>query len=241
MNKKIIQDKRNIECIICLFFLSFSHFIQYFRSDFMLQPLIRGIFATTAFIFTFFTGKKYWNILLFAWAVSIMYWNRFSNYTSFILILISLFFNPETKWLYIFLYEVLVIVFCILYRDTFTHFIIHNIGCFFFYTCYCAVNKLIDFLRNKIDFLHKETIKLRQENKELQKIIQENEMKKQKRLDLTDEEFRIISELCDGREIKQIDICSQNTVYVRLREARRRNNCVTNEELKTRFIADNQQ
>ncbi|MCQ2577567.1 MAG: hypothetical protein MJ176_03435 [Treponema sp.] len=240
MNKKVLEDKYSIECIICMFFLSFSHFIQFFRSGFLVQPLVRGICSTVVFFVTLLSGRKHWNILLFLWAVAIMFWNRFSNYTSFILILISL-FDSKAKWVYLFIYEVLVIVLCVIHRDTFTHYIIHNIGCAFFYACYYYFVKFVNFQKNKISFLHGENARLRQENKILKKNILEYEERKQKKLELTQDEYSIIFELCEGKEIKEIEMFSQNTVYVKLREARKRNNCLTNEELKTRFKADFQQ
>lgn len=55
-----------------------------------------------------------------------------------------------------------------------------------------------------------------------------------KYLDLTIDEEKILEQLCKGREVKELE-WSENTVYKKLREARRRNDCLTNDELKTRF------
>ncbi|MCQ2081575.1 MAG: hypothetical protein MJZ11_07945 [Lachnospiraceae bacterium] len=53
-------------------------------------------------------------------------------------------------------------------------------------------------------------------------------------LELTIDEEKILEQLCRGREVKELE-WSENTVYKKLREARHRNNCLTNDELKTRF------
>ena len=53
-------------------------------------------------------------------------------------------------------------------------------------------------------------------------------------LKLTPDEEKILEQLCKGREVKELE-WSENTVYKKLREARNRNNCLTNDELKTKF------
>lgn len=55
-----------------------------------------------------------------------------------------------------------------------------------------------------------------------------------KYLNLTVDEEKILEQLCKGKEVKELG-WSENTVYKKLREARHRNNCLTNSELKTRF------
>lgn len=55
-----------------------------------------------------------------------------------------------------------------------------------------------------------------------------------KPLKLTVDEEKILEQLCKGMEVKELE-WSENTVYKKLREARTRNDCLTNDELKTRF------
>lgn len=55
-----------------------------------------------------------------------------------------------------------------------------------------------------------------------------------KPLVLTDEEEMILKELCDGKEVKELNM-SEKTAYNKLREARQRNNCLTNKELKEQY------
>lgn len=55
-----------------------------------------------------------------------------------------------------------------------------------------------------------------------------------KPLVLTDEEEMILKELCEGKEVKELEM-SEKTAYNKLREARQRNNCLTNKELKQQY------
>lgn len=55
-----------------------------------------------------------------------------------------------------------------------------------------------------------------------------------KPLVLTDEEEIILKELCEGKEVKELNM-SEKTAYNKLREARQRNNCLTNKELKEQY------
>ena len=55
------------------------------------------------------------------------------------------------------------------------------------------------------------------------------------KLDLTQDEIIIISQLCEGKEIKEISEFSQNTVYSKLKAARMRNGINANWELVARY------
>lgn len=229
--KNVLKDKKVYECLIGLFFLTISHWVQFFRSGYNIQPEIRAICSGVALIITFFTGKKYWNPILFVWAIAILHWNRFHNYTSFIMILIAIWLNPKTKYFYLLVYSIGVLISMIIYKDTFTHLIIHFVGCTFFYSIFAAMYHVVQYLKKIIRFLHTENRKLRKENQELKKL-------KKERLILNPDEIEIISALCAGKEIKEIELYSSNTIYTRLRDARERNGCINNEELKARFIID---
>lgn len=225
---KSLKDKKVCECLICLLFLTVCHWVQFFRSGYNIQAGIRGICSGVALIITFFTGRKFWNPILFAWAMAILYWNRFHNYTSFIMILIAIWLNPKTRFPYLLCYSIGVFISLILYKDTFTHILIHGVGCAFFYTLFAAMYHIIQYFKRVIIFLHHENRKLRSENQELKKL-------KKDKLILNPDEEEIIKELLTGKEVKELDIYSQNTIYTRLRAARNRNGCKNNEELKARY------
>lgn len=231
---RVYKDSKCPECIICLFFLCACHWVQFFRSGYNIQAAVREICAGTVLIFTIFSGSRFWNPLLLLWAVAILFWNRFHNYTSFILVLISISIEPKTKKPYLLIYAALTFCAMYIYKDSYTHLVIHGIGCAFFYTVFDRVNRLILLYRNELSFIHSK-------NRELIKEIEELKKYKKKELNLTQEERDILEELCNGKEVKEIDIYSQNTVYVKIREARKRNNCLTNDELKSRFLSEKNQ
>lgn len=69
-------------------------------------------------------------------------------------------------------------------------------------------------------------------------IVQNNHATKKDPLYLKDDEKKILELILSGKEIKEITEFSQNTVYKKLRDARERNDCFTNEELITRYKAE---
>lgn len=71
-------------------------------------------------------------------------------------------------------------------------------------------------------------------------IIVENKFKDFEPLDLKPEEEKILIELCKGKQQKEIDFYSPQTVSKKLREAAERNNCLSPEELKLRYKLTNQ-
>lgn len=59
-------------------------------------------------------------------------------------------------------------------------------------------------------------------------------------LDLKEDEIKILQELAKGKQQKEIDFYSHVTVSKKMREARERNNCISTDELVTKFKSTNQ-
>ena len=59
-------------------------------------------------------------------------------------------------------------------------------------------------------------------------------------LDLKEEEIKILKELAQGKQQKEIDFYSHVTVSKKLKEARERNNCISTDELVTKYKSTNQ-
>lgn len=59
-------------------------------------------------------------------------------------------------------------------------------------------------------------------------------------LDLKEDEIRILTELAKGKQQKEIDFYSHVTVSKKLKEARERNNCISTDELVTKYKSTNQ-
>lgn len=142
------SDRLLLKSIVCVFVLAVCHWIQFTRSGHMVQPLIRAVCASCYVLVAFFFGRKSWPIVLFVWAMSLVYFNRFCNYTSFIMILIAVGAKKRLLMFYIIAYSSAVLVSLYLYKDSFTHLLIHFFGCYFFYNVYVMVmNKLAPELK----------------------------------------------------------------------------------------------
>lgn len=59
-------------------------------------------------------------------------------------------------------------------------------------------------------------------------------------LDLKEDEIKILNELAKGKQQKEIDFYSHVTVCKKLKEARERNNCISTDELITKYKSTNQ-
>lgn len=134
--KILKSDRLLLKSILAVALLAFCHWIQWHRSGHMIQPLIRAICASLYVIIAIFTGRKLWSWTLFVWAISLVYFNRFCNYTSFIMILIAVSFKPSLKNPFIIIYSITVAICLYLYKDSWTHFVIHFLGCYFFFLVY---------------------------------------------------------------------------------------------------------
>lgn len=198
------KDKIIVKSIIICLFLSACHWVQFFRSGCMIPPLVHAVMSTFFIIFTSILGRKCWNIYIFVWALSILYFGRFNNYTSFIMVLIAIGINRKTKSLYIVCYAVAVLVCLIIYRDTYTHAIIHAGGCMFFYN-------IAGYVYSRLD------------------------VKESRPLELTEDEKIIIEKRLQGYEFKEIEEFSENTCFIKLKNARTRNGIDQNWELIQRY------
>ena len=203
---KFNNDRLLLKSVICVAVLSMCHWIQFVNSGYRVQPLVRAICATTYVITAIVFGKKSWPIALFVWAMILVYFNRFYNYTSFIMMLIAIGRNKSLKFPCIYFYFIAVIVCLYLYKDTYTHLLIHAGGCYFFYNVYLEIMNFIE--PNQVP------------------------------LKLTSEEEDILSQIAEGRGIKSVSGYSQNTIYDKLKAARKRNGCLFNKELKERYIKE---
>lgn len=200
----IKKDTLLVQSIIVCGFITICHWVQFFRSGYMIQPLVHGIMSGFYIICSIIFGRKCWSIYLFAWALAILYFGRFNNYTSFIMILISIGINKKAKLIYILSYAVAVLCCLIAYHDTYTHAIIHACGCMFFYN-------IASYIFSKMDITEK------------------------KPLDLTEDEKLILEKRIQGYEFKEINEFSENTCFLKLKNARTRNGIEQNWELIQRY------
>lgn len=145
------SDRTLLRSIFAVALLAFCHWIQWYRSGYMIQPLIRAVCASVYVILATFTGRRLWSWMLFIWAMALVYFNRFCNYTSFIMILIAMSFRPRFKGPFIVLYGIAVAICLYLYKDSWTHFVIHYLGCYFFYLIYLHVMQRLQHEKKILD------------------------------------------------------------------------------------------
>lgn len=157
--KKIFKDKAIVRSSFCCLILAICHTVQFTRSGAM-PALIRAIFAGTYIPLALIFGRKIWSPFIIAYALAILYFNRFNNYTSFILILFATGLRPRLKIPAITIYALAVLVCLILYRDQASHSIIHSIGCYFFYLT--AENIMKRLKKPALKLTHEEKNILRQ-------------------------------------------------------------------------------
>lgn len=151
----IKKDRLLQKTILAVTILAVCHWIQWERSG-MNQALIRAVCATFYVLAVAFTGRRFWSYLIFAWAMAIIYYNRFCNYTSFIMVLIAAGFNPRTEKPFIAAYLAGFIACLYLYHDSWTHFVIHFLGCYFFYMIYTYINSRFRRTARKLDITPQE-------------------------------------------------------------------------------------
>lgn len=234
MIKELKKDYQLQVSLLACVLLAACHWIQFIRSGYMIQPVVHAGCATMAALMILLSGRKFCAECLFVWAMAILYYNRFNNYTSLCMILVACGLKPKFKKVYIVSYVIGVFVSLVLYHDSFTHLGIHGIGFLFCFSVYKYVTKLYTRLRKRLESLVIENIQLK---KELENF-RNKDLKKFPLLVLESDEKKILEELIAGKEIKEIELYSQNTIYTKLRAARDRNNCVNNDELVTRYKAN---
>lgn len=133
------SDSLLFRSIVCILVVAICHWIQFVNSGYLVQPFVRAVCCSCYIVVALIFGRKSWSLVLFIWAMALVYFNRFCNYTSFIMILVAVGIKRERMFAYMFSYALLVLLSLYLYKDSFTHLIIHAGGCYFFYIVYSLV------------------------------------------------------------------------------------------------------
>lgn len=200
--------------LFCFVILGF-HIYQYIDSGFQIEPLIRIIFYSVSPFVIFFVGQKAIPILICSFMLITEQFNNFTNYTSFFCLAVSLLILEErkNKIFSLSVYIIDVVIVCERHGKTSIHLLIHFLGCIFIY---CFVRFIYKILSN--DFYRKYG---------------------NQKLNLSEKERFILSELAKGNKQKEISEYSENTVSKILKKCREKNNCSTNAELILKFISEN--
>lgn len=228
--KNFIQNR--IEWGSCVLNLIMCVCMAYFYFDSELYaPLIYSVFFFAYILFVFFFGEK---VIPFLYLVYILFATQnitFINCTGFFIIISLVFLFPKYYlYLYIF-YGVEICLVCFRHQKSALHLLCHFAFCFVFWI-------LAQTMKRKIekDTIEQEKEKIRAEvQAEISEKIR-NELKDEiknsiKPLDLTPGEENVLSQLADGKMIKEVEGVSKNTKTDYIESAMLKNGCKNKNEL----------
>lgn len=172
-------------------------------------PLIRASACAVFIAGSLIKKQSFMRFFFPVYSFIILYWNRYYNFTSFLVIVICGHLTPkDRKWLYPCYCIDLLAALLINPNLTPAHALVHIGSC-------AGILALYHIFFD-----------------EAQPAPQENS------LDLTEDEMTILKELSDGRPLKSVQSFSKNTVTKKMKEARDRNGCINNEALLARYCAE---
>lgn len=204
------NDRVQYLSVICgLIILGFQIY-EYLIDGYLLESLIRCSFWIIYPIVVLLSGRKgiYWSFLVFS--LILVQFIEYTNFSSFIIVLLFILIYPKCKWHVIPVYVLDVIIVCIRHDRTPAHLIIHYLCCAFIYFAAEIINA--QYRKNILT---------------------------DKQLVLDESERYILEKLAAGYKQKEIDGYSENTVSKKLKKCRKVNSCSTNSELIMKFIEQN--
>lgn len=225
-------SKNPIEWGSCVLNLIMCLCMAYFYVDSELYaPLIYSVFFFVYIVFVFFFGEK---VIPFLYLVYILFATQnitFINCTGFFIVISMVFLFPKYHlYLYVF-YAIEIFLVCFRHEKSALHLLCHFAFCFVFWILAKVVEKKIE--ENAIN-REKEKIRKEVEAEISEKI--RNELKEEiknsiKPLNLTSGEENVLSQLADGKMIKEVEGVSKNTKTDYIESAMLRNGCRTKAEL----------
>ena len=179
------------------------HAYMYLDSDYRIEPLIGICYCILFFPMALIFGRKWLPIQYLVIAFTTLYFNKWYNPISFVLVdIVAIRHKKYRVPLYV-AYGIAVLLCLGIGHRNWAHGALH--------TLYCVAIYFI-------------VLDIRQELK--------------RRLKVTDDELAIIKQMANGKEMKEIEGFSPNTIYVKLREARIRNGVKKNYQLVELYEAD---
>lgn len=129
----LIQDK-----VLCWTFLVWAilisnHIYMLIDSGYKIEPAIRVAYCCVYLILALIMGRKCWNFQMLLIAFSIMYYNRWNNYTSWIFVLIVSYRNYKYRAVLYSIYAAAAIVCIAIGHRDITHTCLHFTHCFCIY------------------------------------------------------------------------------------------------------------
>lgn len=205
---KKIQNLKNDRGFFIIFIihllLAFFHLVYSFRTEHW-QCYVRAAFCLLIAISIFLFQRPGFSISILLYAYTLLYFNNFYNYTSFVMLIFAIIATPKLTIPALIIYGANLIPALVYRQNELPTIGIHVLNCTW-------ITVFIEFVVSK---------------------------KKAKKLQLTDDEREVLSQLAEGKLQKEVEPFSQNQVTQILKNAMNRNMCKTKQELLNYFIKEN--
>ena len=179
------------------------HIWTFINEGYPAAELVRISFCALYIIaMPFIMNRKYVYIFFAAYGLAILYFNKYNNYTAFILVLITIKKVPRSRGLLLVLYFFDCLIALFIGHRTSWHALIHLVNCLWMW------------------------------------LVFQYDIMEEKRLVLTPDEEKILTEWLTLGELKSVECFGKNTVFRKLKEARERNGIVSNDDLLDRYLKE---
>ena len=192
-----------IICIIHLF-LAFFHLVYSFCTDYW-QCYVRAAFCLFIALSIFLFRRPGFSVSVLIYAYTLLYFNNFYNYTSFILVIFAIISTPKLSIPALVLYGANLIPALVYRRNELPTIGIHVLNC-----AWITIFMVLVIMK-----------------------------KTPGKLQLTDDEVHVLTQLANGKLQKEIKEYSENQVTQIIKNAVSRNQCKSKAELISKFIKEN--
>lgn len=131
--KSLFQDK--ILCwtfLVCGILLA-NHVYMLFDSGYKIEPAIRVAYCFIYFVTALIMGRKCWSFQLLLIAFSILYFNKWNNYTSWIIVLIVAYRHYKYRIIFYSVYAAAAVICLAIGHRDIAHTCLHFTHCFCIY------------------------------------------------------------------------------------------------------------
>lgn len=202
----------------------------YFDSDYIV-PLIYSVFFFSYILIVFFSGRRCIPVLYLLYCFGGVQDITFINLTGWFIVIGLSWWFPKWKIPMMVIYGLEIFLVCFRHSKSVWHLLAHFAFCVVFYVVAEAVKKKIEkeTLERATSDL-KEVVEKTIEN-DIKVALREDLRVNMKHLELTEGEKAVISQLAEGKMIKEVEGVSKNTKTDYIESAMLRNGCRTKAEL----------
>lgn len=201
--QRLKDDRAFFVIFIVHLLLAFFHLVYSFRTDYW-QCYVRAAFCLFIALSIFIFGRKGFSVSILIYAYTLLYFNNFYNYTSFVFLIFSIITTPKLTIPALVIYGANLIPALVYRQNEIPTIGIHALNCLWF-----TVFVECFFLKSRT------------------------------KMQLTDDERTVLTELANGKLQKEIKGFSENQVTQIIKNAMSRNQCKSKSELLNKFIKGN--